>query len=187
MSQQLEFTLWPSFPTTTTPPRAPAVMHKLCLHQHHSSTCENCCFAQVQKLTRQQGWKYKCLEIHTWLMHFLLAPTETSKFPGFCYFTPMPYPAKALGVVNYSAQNIYFLLSTFFTVLKHVHAYVGLGIGIVPCSCSLNLCVKSMRRSSTSAYAGYLMTYSNSCSAVAECCTPQQVKQSKPASLSPHP
>lgn len=129
---------------------------------------------------------------YMWLMHFHLAPKETSQFSVFChftrsYFSPMPYPAKALEVVNYSAQNISFLLSTFCTVLKHVHAYVGLGIGIVPCSCSLDFCVRSMRRSSTSAYAGYLMTYSNSCSAVAECYTTQQVKQSKPASLSPPP
>lgn len=129
---------------------------------------------------------------YMWLMHFLLAPTETSEFSGFShftrsYFSPVSYPAKALGVVNYSAQNISFFLSTFCTVLKHVHAYVGLGIGIVLCSCSLNFCVGSTRRSSTSAYAGYLMTYSNSCSAVAECYTLQQLKQRKPASLSPHP
>lgn len=93
-----------------------------------------------------------------------------------------------LGVVNYSAcQNVSFLLGTSCTVLRHVCAYVGLGRGIAPCSCSLNLCVVSIRRSSTSAYAGYLMTYGNSCSAVAECYTPQQVKQNKPSSLSPHP
>lgn len=36
---------------------------------------------------------------YMWLMHFLLAPTETSEFSGFLHFTrsyffPMPYPVK---------------------------------------------------------------------------------------------
>lgn len=120
-------------------------------------------------------------------------PRKTSEFNGFChifgkYFCAMMHPAETRDRSGELFSRVKYFLSfkNFLELCIGMCTSVWGQKQVSPCSWSLNFLVGSVWRNNTAAYAGYLMTYGNSCSVRAECDTPQQVKQNKPASLSPH-